>query len=196
LAKTGKTKDCPWPPVNRRSAIRNLLIVLVASCLVLGIYLLVHLPGHRNSARSASDSLRTVPDLFLTDLNGGAIHTVDYRNKVVLVNFWAAWCVPCAEEVPQFIALQKKYQDQGLQVIGFSVDDDAEELQSFYRKNQMNYPVVPSDVKTADAFGGVLGLPATFVIGRDSRIQTKHIGPTHFSVLEQEVVALLKAPRN
>jgi len=182
--------------VNRRSAIRNLLIVLVASCLVLGIYLLVHLPGHRNSARSTRDSLRTVPDLFLTDLNGGAIHTVDYRNKVVLVNFWAAWCVPCAEEVPQFVALQKKYQSQGLQVIGFSVDDDAQELQSFYRKYQMNYPVVPSDIKLADAFGGVLGLPTTFVIGRDSRIHTKHNGATDFSVLEHEVVGLLKATGN
>jgi thiol-disulfide isomerase/thioredoxin len=113
-----------------------------------------------------------------------------------MVNFWAAWCIPCAKEVPQFIALQKKYQDQGLQVIGFSVDDDGEELQSFYRKYDVNYPVIPSDLRIADAFGGVLGLPTTFVIGRDSRIHTKHTGVTDFSVLEQEVVTLLKAAGN
>jgi peroxiredoxin len=156
----------------------------------------MHPRGHRDSARSSRDSLRTMPDLSLTDLNGSAIHTVDYKNKVVLVNFWAAWCVPCAEEVPQFIALQKKYQGQGLQVIGFSVDDDAEELRNFDRKYQINYPVVPSDVKTAGAFGGVLGLPTTFVIGRDGRIRTKHTGTTDFSVLEQEVVAWLKDTPN
>jgi peroxiredoxin len=182
--------------VNRRPEIRNLLIVLSVFCLVLVVYVVVHLRGHRESARFSGDSLRTVPYLSLTDLNGSAIHTADYKNKVVLVNFWAAWCVPCAEEVPQFIALQKKYQGQGLQVIGFSVDDDPQELQSFYRKYQVNYPVVPSDMKLADAFGGVLGLPTTFVIGRDSRIHTKHNGATDFFVLEHEVVALLKAVQN
>jgi thiol-disulfide isomerase/thioredoxin len=181
--------------VNKRPEIRYLLIALVVFCLVLGVYLVVHPRGHRDSARSAVKDLLTVPDLSLTDLNGSAIHTADYKNKVVLVNFWAAWCVPCADEVPQFIALQKKYHGR-LQVIGFSVDDDAQELQSFYRKHQMNYPVVPSDVKLAGAFGGVLGLPTTFVIGRDSRIHTKHNGATDFSALEQEVVALLRAGQN
>ena len=98
--------------------------------------------------------------------------------------------------MPQFIALQKKYQDQGLQVIGFSVEDDATELRDFYRKYQMNYPVVPSDLKIADAFGGVLGLPTTFVIGRDGRIHGKHNGTTDFAALEQEVVALLHMPQS
>jgi len=192
--------------VNKRPEIRNLLIALAVFCLVLGAYLVLHPRAHRDLARFihnrfsrdrlSRDRLRTVPDLSLTDLNGARIHTADYKNKVVLATFWAAWCVPCAEEVPQFIALQKKYQGQGLQVIGFSVDDDAKELQSFYRKYQMNYPVVPSDIKLAEAFGGVLGLPTTFVIGRDSRIHSKHNGVTDFSALEQEVVALLKAAQN
>jgi thiol-disulfide isomerase/thioredoxin len=182
--------------VNRRPEIRNLLVALGVFCLLLGVYLVVHPRGHRDLDRFSPDGLRTVQNLSLTDLNGSAIHTADYRNKVVLVNFWAAWCVPCAEEVPQFIALQKKYQGRGLQVIGFSVDDDAGELQSFYRKYQMNYPVVPSNIRLADAFGGVLGLPTTFVIGRDSRIHNKHTGATDFSMLEQEVVGLLKSPQN
>jgi thiol-disulfide isomerase/thioredoxin len=132
----------------------------------------------------------------MNDLNGSPIRMEDYKDKVVLVNFWAAWCLPCADEVPQFVALQKKYQDQGLQVIGISVDDDAQELQSFYRKNQMNYPVVPSNLKLAGAFGGVLGLPTTFVIGRDSVIHNKHNGTTDFSILEREVLTLLKGAQN
>ncbi len=85
--------------------------------------------------------------------------------------------------------------DQGLQVIGVSVEDDAGELRNFYRKYQMNYPVVPGDIKIADAFGGVLGLPTTFVIGKDNLVYGKHNGATDFSALEREVVALLHAPK-
>jgi thiol-disulfide isomerase/thioredoxin len=181
--------------VNRKPGIRYLLIALGVFCLVLGAYLVVHFRGY-HYARFNADHPRTLPDLSLTDLKGSAIRTADYKNKVVVINFWAAWCVPCAEEVPQFIALQKKYQRQGLQVIGFSVDDDAEELQSFYGKYQVNYPVIASDIKIADAFGGVLGLPTTIVIGRDSQIRTKYTGVTDFSVLEREVVALLKTAEN
>jgi len=173
------------------------MIVLAFGALAFGIYLGVH-RSHSRAALAAAPTpaLAAAPELTLTDLRGDALHTANYKGKVVLVNFWAAWCTPCAEEVPQFIALQKKYRDQGLQVIGFSVEDDATELRNFYRKYQMNYPVIPSDLKIADSFGGVLGLPTTFVIGRDNSIHSKHNGATDFAALEQEVVALLKTPQS
>jgi cytochrome c biogenesis protein CcmG/thiol:disulfide interchange protein DsbE len=174
---------------------RGLIMLLALGALTFGIYMGVH-RSHSHAAVTGASALAAAPELSFTDLNGNTLHSASYKNKVVLVNFWAAWCRPCAEEVPQFIALQKKYQDQGLQVIGFSVEDDATELRDFYRKYQMNYLVVPSDLKIADAFGGVLGLPTTFVIGRDGRIHGKHNGATNFSTLEQEVVALLRTPQN
>ena len=149
----------------------------------------------RQHPATAASSLPAAPDLALTDLNGTVLRTSSYKGKVVLVNFWAAWCTPCAEEVPQFMALLKKYQDQGLQVIAFSVEDDPAELRDFYRKYQMNYPVIPGDLRIADAFGGVLGLPTTFLIGKDNLIHAKHNGATNFSALEQEVVELLHAPQ-
>src|SRR5262249_7299803 len=139
----------------------------------------------------AAQSLPPAPELSFTDINGAALRASDYKGKVLLVNFWAAWCVPCADEVPQFIALQKKYHDQGFEVIGFSVEDDPQELHDFCRKYQVTYPVAPSDLRIADAFGGVLGLPTTFVIDRDGRIHARHEGATDFSALEKEVVALL-----
>jgi len=168
-------------------------IVLVVAGLILGVYVMLRHSGHPPAPAAATPVLRAVPDLALTDLNGTQFHIANYKNKVVLVNFWAAWCTPCADEIPQFIALQKKYQDQGLQIIGFSVDDDAQELHNFYNKYQVNYPVIPSDLRIADAFGGVLGLPTTFLIGRDSRIHGKHNGATDFATLEEEVAALLKS---
>ena len=174
---------------------RGLIIFLAIAGLAFGVYLGVH-HSSRRPAVIAAPALYAAPELSVTDLNGNTLPTANYKGKVVLVNFWAAWCTPCAEEIPQFIALQRKYQDQGLQVVGFSVEDDATELRNFYRKYQMNYPVIPSDLKIADAFGGVLGLPTTFVIGRDGRIHGKHNGATDFAALEQEVIALLHASQS
>jgi peroxiredoxin len=174
--------------------VRRIILFFVVAAMAMGIYAAMHRAGRDHVA--TIPGLRVAPDLSVIDLNGDALHTSNYKGKVVLVNFWAAWCTPCAEEVPQFIALQKKYQGQGFQVIGFSVEDDAGELRRFYRKYQMNYPVVPSDLKISDGFGGVLGLPTTFVIGRDNLIHGKHNGATDFSALEQEVVALLHEPQS
>ena len=174
--------------------VRRIILFFVVAAMAMGIYAAMRRSGRNHVA--AVSGLRAAPDLSVIDLNGAALHTSNYKGKVVLVNFWAAWCTPCAEEVPQFIAMQEKYHDQGLQVIGISVEDDAGELRDFYRKYQMNYPVVPGDLKISDAFGGVLGLPTTFVIGRENLIHGKHNGATDFSALEQEVVALLHAPQS
>jgi cytochrome c biogenesis protein CcmG/thiol:disulfide interchange protein DsbE len=134
------------------------------------------------------------PQILLTDLNGDSFNTSSYQGKVVLVNFWAAWCGPCTAEIPQFVAMQEKYQVQGLQILGVSMDDADQVLRKFYREHKMNYPVVAGDQKIADAYGGVLGLPTTFLIGRDGRIEDKVVGSTDFHKLEQEVAALLGFP--
>jgi len=174
---------------------RRLVLLIAIAVLAIGVYAGLYRFG-RHKAVTAVSNLSVAPQFSATDINGGSVNTSDYKGKVVMVNFWAAWCTPCAAEVPQFIALQKKYQDRGLQVVGVSVDDDPEVLLRFYRKYEMNYPVVPGDLKIADAFGGVLGLPTTFLIGRDSRIHGKYNGATDFSVIEREVVALLHAPQS
>lgn len=175
--------------------LRRLVLLIALAVLAVGVYTGLHHFG-RHQAATAVPNPSGLPQFSATDINGGLVNTSAYKGKVVLVNFWAAWCTPCAAEIPQFIALQKKYQDQGLQVVGVSVEDDPDVLLRFYRKYQMNYPVVPGDLKIADAFGGVLGLPTTFVLGRDSRIHGKHNGATDFSVIEREVVALLHSPQN
>ena len=147
----------------------------------------------------AGDPVITVlppaPQLLLNDLNGQALNTGSFKGKVVLVNFWAAWCTPCADEVPQFIALQEKYQNQGLQIIGVSIDDSDSELRDFYQRYKINYPVIPGDQNTAQAFGGILGLPTTLVINRDGFVEVKHVGATDFATLEKEILVLLHAGR-
>ena len=82
--------------------------------------------------------------------------------------------------------------DQGFQIIGVSMDDSPEPVRDFCRQFQMNYPVVMGDAKTGELFGGVLGPPIAFLIGRDGRIYSKHIGATDIAVLDREITALLQ----
>ena len=118
-----------------------------------------------------------------------------YRGKVVLLDFWATWCDPCREEIPHFVELQDKYRDQGLQIVGISMDDGPEPVRDFYQRFHMNYPVAMGNAKIGELYGGVLGLPIAFLIDRDGRIEAKHIGATDRSVFEREIQALLQSQR-
>ena len=88
---------------------------------------------------------------------------------------------------------QNQYREQGLQVVGISMDDDAKPVREFYQQFKMNYPVALGTDKVAAAYGGILGLPITFLIGRDGRIAAKYVGETQMPVVEAEVKALLQA---
>jgi peroxiredoxin len=133
------------------------------------------------------------PDFSLPNLSGGELDLSTYRGKVVLLDFWATWCVPCREEIPHFVDLQNQYRDQGLQIIGVSMDDSPEPALVFYKTLKMNYPVVMGNAKIGELYGGVLGLPIAFVIGRDGRIYAKHVGATSIPVFEKEILPLLQS---
>jgi cytochrome c biogenesis protein CcmG/thiol:disulfide interchange protein DsbE len=175
---------------------RKLALLLFAVGLAFAVY---QGTQHRRAKpvrpAGAQPPLPQAPALTLVDLSGRNISTSSYAGHVVLINFWAAWCTPCAEEVPQFVALQDKYRLQGFQVIGISMDDKESALRAFYEKYRMNYPVIPGSQKIADAYGGVLGLPTSFLISRDGRVHAKYAGLADFAKLEQEIIALLHSDR-
>ena len=155
--------------------------------------------GTRNIADLPSFGLNSgqhlpAPQVTVTDLNGQQLSMASYRGDVVLVDFWATWCDPCRQEIPHFVELQNKYRGQGFHVLGISMDDGPRPVREFYETYKMNYPVAMGDAELAERFGGVLGLPVSFLIGRDGRIYARHVGETDASVFEKEIQQLLRRP--
>jgi len=135
----------------------------------------------------------TSPDFTTWDLVGKKVNLSSFGTRPVLLSFWATWCTPCLGEIPHFVAFQNQYREQGLQVIGISMDDGPKPVREFYQKFKMNYPVALGTEKLAEAYGGVLGLPVMFLIGRDGQVAAKYVGEVQMPVLEQEIKSLLQA---
>src|SRR5271166_2477405 len=102
----------------------KLLVIAIASVALAFLALIVVTRRHHSTPRSPEGSgTLLAPDFTLKQLNGTPLRLSDYRGKVVLLDFWATWCAPCRGEIPHFVEFQDKYRDQGLQVIGISMDD-------------------------------------------------------------------------
>ena len=166
----------------RKAAVLFAAVVLIALLLV----------STRHKAGKTAVVAGAASSPSMTDVSGKPISDSSYAGKVVVINFWAVWCTPCRTEIPQFIELQNRQRARGLQIVGISMDDPAPVLRKFYNEAKMNYPVAIGDQKLAEAYGGVLGLPTTILIGRDQRVRDKLVGTTDFKVLEQKVAALLQ----
>src|ERR1700692_1136127 len=143
--------------------------------------------GHRKPA----------PNFSLKDSDGNAVNLTDYRGKVVLVNFWATWCGPCEAEIPWFIEFEKKYKDQGFAVLGVSMDDDGwKSVRPYIASHKINYRIMIGSQVISDQFGEIESLPTSFVLDRQGRIASNHVGLIDKVDYQNEIVKLLEAPRN
>jgi thiol-disulfide isomerase/thioredoxin len=127
------------------------------------------------------------------DINGKDVRLSQYKGQVVLVNFWATWCVPCRREIPSLMALYRDYKDRGFVVLGVSVDKEVRLIKPYARAMKMNYPVLigAGHDQFNEAFGPFIGFPTSVILERDGTVCVRHIGLPSRSLLEKQVDALL-----
>ncbi|MBW2609552.1 MAG: TlpA family protein disulfide reductase [Deltaproteobacteria bacterium] len=125
---------------------------------------------------------QTAPDFILNDLYGNPVSLNQYKGNTVLLDFWATWCPPCRKSIPELVGLQKRYRDQGLVILGISMDNlqqyNNKSLLAFKIKSGINYTILRSNDKVLyDYFGNQrISIPTLFVVDREGKIVDKHVG--------------------
>lgn len=166
-------------------------VVLVGLLLVSGsIVQSVAAQGEQSSDPSSPKA----PDFILETLEGDSFRLRDHRGEVVVLNFWGTWCPPCRREIPIFVKLQQEFADQGLQFVGVALERDAgpEKVQAFAEKMNINYPIGLGNGRIAQKYGGVRGLPKTFIIGPEGEIRGHIPGMVTESMLRPGLEKLLE----
>ncbi len=157
----------------RAVGIRNLLLTLLV---IFSISLF--LPNFTAANEKA-------PDFSLPSMEGTMYRLSDLYGKVVIINFWATWCVPCLEEMPALDILNNRYKDKGLVILGISIDRKKETVEEFLSKNPVSYPILLD--QKGEVFVNkytVTGLPATYLIDREGHIVEQYIGKKDFTSQE------------
>ncbi len=142
---------------------------------------------------SLSQGAEKVPDFALPAVQDQKMIDISkFKGKVVLITFWATWCGPCVQEIPSLISLQKEFGSQGLTVIGVSMDQGGEgPVRKVIDKTGINYPVVMGDAKIGRDFGGIFGIPVSFLVDQSGTVQKRYDGWTSHEVLVESIKQLL-----
>jgi peroxiredoxin len=142
------------------------------------------------SPRDAS----TLLSLSLPDTSGEQQSLAQWRGKVVVVNFWATWCAPCREEMPEFVKLQREFGPRGLQFVGIAVDEPAK-VGQFAKELDLDYPALIGGygaVELSKTLGNQLSaLPFTIVVGRNGTVARTQLGPFDPVKLRSTIAKLL-----
>jgi len=127
------------------------------------------------------------------DINGKDVRLSQYKGQVVLVNFWATWCVPCRIEIPSLNALYRDYKERGFVVLGVSVDSEVPAIKPFASVMKMSYPVLVGAGREdlSDAFGPFVGFPTSVLVARDGTMCVRHVGLVSKAQIEKQIGALL-----
>lgn len=136
--------------------------------------------------------LRKAPDLAFPKVGGGEIKVADYRGRVIYVDFWATWCGPCVQAIPELNKIHNKYKDRGFTVLGISVDDLSLEAIGHFAKNEkMVYPVALGTTEDMSLFGASPGLPTGYLVDGEGTVVKTFIGQLPAEKLEAEIEKVL-----
>ena len=137
-------------------------------------------------------ALTPAPDISLKTLDDQPFRLSSLRGRVVVLNFWATWCIPCRTEIPELNAMQKELGDKGLTILGASWDDTNQGIKDFQNEIKQDYAVLTGGEAVQQMFGGIPSLPTTYIIDRDGNIREKIIGARDREAFEAVVKPLLE----
>lgn len=177
----------------KEPGVRCLRVAALMVGLLVGLpaFLPVACSDGSSSAPAVSQTGNAVPAVKVKDLRGKELDLATTRGKVLLINFWATWCGPCKHEIPDLSRLHRKYRDQGLLILGFTVDSgSASDVAPFLSEFGIEYPVYMAD-EVRDQFYREPGIPMTIVVDRKGQVVKKLFGLTSADVFESAVLPLL-----
>ena len=194
--KTGSrpvSSHSPEPRLRRR--LRWTTLIWVAPVVFIAARVVGQIVSLAN-ASSAPASAELAPPFQVKTLDGNLVSDDRLRGKVVLINFWAAWCPPCRAEMPGFEAVYERQADSGFAVLGVAMDEGGKDgVRQFLAERGIRYPVAMANDAIVQDFGGVSLLPSSFLIDRRGRIRNQVQGVYDAAALERQVDELLKEPR-
>lgn len=161
------------------------------------VFLLLTAPAPRAALSSATrhNSLlhKPAPQFVRNDLDGHPVDLSSFRGRVVLLTFWATWCAPCQVEMPTFIRWQSELGPQRFQIVAISMDDNPAPVVALTRRRGVNYPVIMGDAELGRLYGGILGLPVTFLIDRQGNVAARYKGAPNMTAIKSQLLRLIAA---
>lgn len=137
------------------------------------------------------EKVEPAPDIELKNVAGEPFRLSDLRGRIVLLNFWATWCIPCITEIPELNDMHRELEAGGFTVVGASWDDSVLDIQQFQQDIKVDYPILLNGESVGAKFGGIQGFPTTFIIDREGRIRYKIFGQRKRATFEAAVKLLL-----
>ena len=143
---------------------------------------------------SAASSATKMPSFNLENvITGKYVDSSEFEGKSLLITFFATWCPPCIDEIPNLIELQKKYEGRQFSVVGLSVDQGGKKVvQRLIEKKKINYPVMMADNAVTRDFGGVYGIPTSFLVNSRGNVVKQYTGYVPHSVLLRDVKQVIQ----
>ena len=174
---------------------KSLLMLAIVIALAMPAWSFQSDKTEATAAQPARSDSKALPPINLQDFDGKAVPSDQFKGNILVLDFWATWCVPCIAEIPTLNRLQEKYGPKGVKVLGVTMaSGDASEVKPFVGKHKMKYMILMGDDDQVYDLN-VIAFPTTYVITRDMKVFRRYIGasPTKAAELEADIQKLLEA---
>lgn len=136
--------------------------------------------------------LAKTEDFEMPLVSGGSFRLSDHTGKVIIMNIWATWCPPCHDETPDFVELYNQYKEDGLLILGVSIDEQGRSVvEPFMEKYEVNYPMIIDDGTVMDKYGPTMGMPTSYILDKEGNLRYFAVGALTNRELEPKIQRLL-----